>query len=81
MNSKFYAVVRLLPLKVFLLFVGFWLLGLAMSILAMTDLFTEPLFQRKNTMMIYLNFSATGIMVSVMIAYFTARRKRRTSSM
>jgi hypothetical protein len=81
MNSKFYEVVRLLPLKVFLLFVGFWLLGLTMSILAMTDLFTEPLFQRKNTMMIYLNFSATGIMVTVLIAYFTARRKRRTSKM
>lgn len=80
MNSKFLQVLRLLPLKVFLLFLGVWLLGLTLTILAMTDLFTEPLFQRKNTMMIYLNLTSSVLMTSATIGYFTGRRKRSSTS-
>ena len=45
--------------KILILFTSLWLLGITLLILAMTDLFTESILQRKYVMVYFLMIGST----------------------
>lgn len=60
----------------FYLFIALWIIGLTLSVLAMTDLFRESIFQRKNLMMILLNIFSAGVCIRF-IWNFTVNKHRK----
>jgi hypothetical protein len=59
------------PTKRHILLVGLlWFSGVALSILAMTDVFKENLFQSKNTMMIIVQMIATIVYIKIVKNYY-----------
>lgn len=65
------------PTKVqFYSFIGLWITGLILSVLAMTDLFRETIFQRKNLMMILLHIFSIGVCIRFIRNIYLKNMKR-----
>lgn len=59
------------PTKRHILIVGIlWLSGIILSLLAVTDVFKENIFQRKNVMMIILQIGATLTYIKMVKNYY-----------
>jgi hypothetical protein len=52
-----------------------WLIGAAMIIISVTNLFTESLFNRRYTVLLLLLLASTATMISVGANYFKNRAK------
>lgn len=57
-------------------FTALLLTGLVLSVLAMTDLFRETIFQRKNLMMILLHIYSIGVYVLFIRNYLSKRNEK-----
>ncbi|WP_028284082.1 MULTISPECIES: hypothetical protein [Flavobacteriaceae] len=63
--------------KILILFTFLWLLGITLSTLSMTDLFTESFLQKKYVM---TYFSMIGSTITIGVLYFFYWRNKKLNS-
>lgn len=63
--------------KILILFTFLWLLGITLSTLSMTDLFTESFLQKKYAM---TYFSMIGSTITIGVLYFFHWRNKKLNS-